>query len=63
MIPAGPVRGEIVMLAGLIDHARKYTWSLDPAGAEFIGKLDRHVVALAALMPENQEAAHVPGTG
>lgn len=53
MIPAGPVRNSVVGLIGLIDHARKYLWSQDPAVSEFISRVSEVATELVNQLPEN----------
>lgn len=48
-------RTAVVIIAGLLCGARKYTWAEETGAAEYLRQIDAAIGALASLLPENRD--------
>lgn len=58
LIRAEDVRMPAVLLFGLLDGARNYTWAEDGGVKELLAKLDDVAHELALVLPENKPPRH-----
>ena len=47
-------RDTVVIIAGLVDGARKYTWYTGTGAHTYLDQVDQAIVKLAHVLPENR---------
>lgn len=48
-------RDAVVIIAGLVDGARKYMWYAGTDAGNYLDQVDQAIVRLACVLPENLE--------
>lgn len=49
-------RDAVVIIAGIVEHARKYGWYTETGAGELFDQVDLRITQLAGALPENQPA-------